>query len=199
MERKEQISEIAWSILHDQCNISYLQVQKDFEANQANIFAEFEQVLFKLVNTTRQQQLSGGKKAIKYFAASFLLSSTITESWDFQLSLLDNQQFLDPVESCVYWRPSWLIPALENDKNILLSEMKKRIIRLHSYEIDPIWRAYVCGFYYAIVGDFFAKHLKKTAKKAGFDILAKEDEVELIFGGFMDRTAIIDVLAKDCD
>lgn len=199
MERKEQISKIAWSILCDQCKISYSQLQEIFDTNKADILTEFEQVISKLISSTRQQQLSEGKRAIKYFAASFLLSSTITESWDFQLSLLDDQQFLDPVESCVYWRPSWIAPLLENDKNILLTEMQKRTIRFQSYEVDSIWRAYVCAFYYALVGDFFAKYLKKTVKKSNFDILTAENEVEFIFGGFMDRTTQIDILAKDCD
>lgn len=199
MERREQISEVAWSILSDQCKVSYLQLQQNFNANATNILAEFEQIIHSLITATQQQQLLEGKRAIKYFAASFLLSSTITETWDFRLSLLDDQQFLDPVESCVYWSPSWMAPVLANDKNILLSEMKKRIIRLHSYEVDPIWRAYVCGFYYALVGDFFAKHLKNIAVKASLDILKRESIVEFIFGGFMDRTVQIDVLAKDCD
>lgn len=199
MERKEQISEVAWSILNNQCKASYLQLQRNFDTNKTNILAEFEQVILNLITATQQQQLLGEKRAIKYFAASFLLSSTITETWDFRLSLMDDQQFLDPVESCVYWSPSWIAPVLANDKNMLLSEMKKRIIRLHSYEIDPIWRAYVCGFYYALVGDFFARYLKNAAVKANFDILDTENVVEFIFGGFMDRTAQIDILAKDCD
>lgn len=199
MERREQISKIAWSILCEQCKISYQQLQINFDANETDILSEFEQVILNLITTTQKQQLLQGKRAIKYFAASFLLSSTITETWDFQLSLLDDQQFLDPMESCVYWSPSWIVPILANDKDILLTEMKKRIIRLHSYEVDPIWRAYVCGFYYALVGDFFAKHLKNTSVKANFDILATENTVEFIFGGFMDRTAQIDTLSKDCD
>lgn len=199
MERKEQISEVAWSILNNQCKASYLQLQRNFDADETNILAEFEQVIHTLIKATQRQQSLEGKGIIKYFAASFLLSSTITETWDFRLSLLDDQQFLDPVESCVYWSPSWMIPVLGYNKNILLTEMKKRIIRLHSYEVDPIWRAYVCGFYYALVGNFFAKHLKKTALKANLNILKTDNAVEFIFGGFMDRTTQIDILAKDCD
>ena len=199
MERKEQISEVAWSILNNQCKVSYLQLQRNFDTNKTNILAEFEQVILNLITATQQQQLLEGKGAIKYFAASFLLSSTITETWEFRLSLLDDQQFLDPVESCVYWSPNWITSVLVSDKNTLLTEMKKKIVRLHSYEVDPIWRAYVCGFYYALVGDFFARYLKNAAVKANLDILDTKNVVEFIFGGFMDRTAQIDMLAKDCD
>ena len=49
------------------------------------------------------------------------------------------------------------------------------------------------------MGDFFAKHLKNIAVKASLDILKRESIVEFIFGGFMDRTVQIDILAKDCD
>ena len=97
------------------------------------------------------------------------------------------------------FRSSWMAPVLVSDKNLLLTEMKKKIVRFHSYEVDPIWRAYVCGFYYALVGDFCARYLKKAAVKANFDILDTENVVEFIFGGFMDRTVQIDILAKDCD
>ena len=71
MERKEQISEVAWSILTNQCKASYLQLQRNFDTNKTNILAEFEQVILNLITATQQQQLLGGKRAIKYFAASF--------------------------------------------------------------------------------------------------------------------------------
>lgn len=192
MNRQDEINKAAAQILDERMQDNYLKVSSYYNAHKGNILSEFKQQIISLLNQAKMQQETHGKRPIQYVAASFLLSSTITESFDFQLSLMDDLYFLDSIECCIYWSPKWIFSPVNDDKTALYSKLKKDFVRLHDFELDSIWRAYICGFYYNLAGLFFAENLKAVIIAGGLEKLNLAQGVQFIFGGLMDRFAVID-------
>ena len=192
MNRQNEINKAASQILSDRMQNNYLKVSSYYNDHKADILSDLKQQIFSLINQAKAQQELHKKRQIQYVAASFLLSSTITESFDFQISLMDDLNFLDPIEGCIYWSPKWIFSPAEDDKTIVFNKLKKEYVQLRAFEIDSIWRAYICGFYYNIAGMFFAENLKTAAINGGLERLNLSQEIQFIYGGFMDRFAVID-------
>ena len=199
MDRQDEINETATQVLNGRMQENYFKICSYYNDHKKEILSDFKHHISCVVDQAYMQQEKQGKRPIRYVAASFLLSSTITESYDFQISLMDDQNFLDPIECCIYWSPKWIFVPVKDDRATLISMAKKEHIRLHTYELDSIWRAYVCGFYYNLAGLFFAENLKKAAIAGGLEKLNLAQEVQFVFGGIMDRFAVIDTWGGKCE
>lgn len=79
-----------------------------------------------------------------------------------------------------------------SDWDILLRLAKSKVVRLHPYELDSIWRSYLCEFYNGLAFLFFAEHLKEAAIREGLRMLALSDEIFFTYGGYMDYFIQID-------
>ncbi len=194
MERAEQISTVAEQILMELAQRNYEKICKYYNSNKDAILSDFYDVIHGLITLTKEHQDSLGKAAIQYVSISYLLSSTITKSYEFQISLMSEHYFLDPIESCVYWSPHWLLADVDKDWDMLFSMVRKEIIRLHPYELDRIWRSYICSFYYGLTAFFVAEHIKAAAISGGLENLRLVDEVSFIYGGIMEQFVQLDIL-----
>lgn len=193
MNRQKEILETARQVLSDRSQTNYRTICESYNRDKEKILADFYQAIRHLILFTQTKQREFGKKAIKYVAVSYLLSSSITRTFEFQLSLLDDKYFCDPIESCVYWTPKWLFEPVASDWDILLRSVKSKVVRLHPYELDSIWRSYLCEFYNGLAFLFFAEHLKKAAIGGDLGMLALSDEVLFTYGGYMDYFIQIDM------
>lgn len=192
MNRQEEILEIARQVLLERSQTNYRTICESYNKDKDKILADFYQAIHHLILLAQTKQREFEKKAIKYVAASYLLSSSITGTFEFQLSLFDGQYFADPIESCVYWTPKWLFEPVMSDWDILLRLAKSKVVRLHPYELDSIWRSYLCEFYNGLAFLFFAEHLKEAAIREGLRMLALSDEIFFTYGGYMDYFIQID-------
>ncbi|MCM1235857.1 MAG: hypothetical protein NC489_37675 [Ruminococcus flavefaciens] len=197
MNRQEEIFEIARRVLSEQSQINYWKICENYNRNKEKILADFYQAVHRLIELTKIKQEVSGKRAIKYVAASYLLSSSITGTFEFQLSLLDDQYFCDPAESCLYWSPKWLFETVASDWDMLLKSVRTKVIRLHPYELDFIWRSYICEFYNGLTFLFFAEHLKNAAIEGDLRILSLSEEVLFTYGGYMDHFIQIDTWKRE--
>jgi hypothetical protein len=197
MDRQEEIFDVARRVLSEQSEINYGKICETYNKDKKKILADFYQVVHHLIGMTQIQQTASSKRAIKYVAASYLLSSSITKTFEFQLSLLDDQYFCDSAESCVYWTPQWIFETVMSDWDILLRTVKAKVIRLHPYELDFIWRSYICEFYNRLTFLFFAEHLKNAAIEGGLRNLSLSDEVLFTYGGYMDHFIQIDAWKRE--
>lgn len=197
MNREEKIFEIANRVLKERSSVSSGQITNYFESHKEEILRDFYQCVQRLIQITRERQSMCKKGPIKYFAAAYLLSSTLTGTFDFQISLLDEQYYLDPMESCIYWKPAFLFINLESDREEMVRAVDREMIRVHSYELDMAWRCYVSEFYYVLAGLFFAEYAKPAALAGGINELSLMEEVQFVYGGLMDRALQFELLKKE--
>lgn len=197
MNREKEILEIARQVLLERSQTNYRIICESYNKDKEKILADFYQAIHHVILLTQTKQREFGKKAIKYVAASYLLSSSITGTFEFQLSLLDDKYVCDPIESCIYWTPKWLFETVTSDWDILLKTVRAKVIRLHPYELDSIWRSYICEFYNGLTFLFFAEHLKNAAIEGDLKGLSLSDEVLFTYGGYMDYFIQIDTWKRE--
>lgn len=193
MDRQEQIFQLARQVLHQRTQTTYPRICQDYNKHKQVLLRDLHQSVGHLIEQARSQQSECGKGPIQYVTTSYLLSSAITGSYEFQLSIQDEQYFLDPVECSADWRPSWLFSYAEEDLAAVLTALQRKIPRLRPYELDALWRAYVCEFYYGLAGLFLAEHMKAVAEAEGLCHLQVKDEVLFVFGGLMDQAVQLDI------
>ena len=192
MNRQDEINKAAGQVLRDRMQENYFKIFAYYSDHKEEILSDLTQQISCMINQAKIQQETQGKQPIRYVAANFLLSSAITGSFDFKISLMDSLSFLDPIECCIYWSPKWIFAPAEDDKTNLWNQLRKEYVRLRPFELDTIWRIYIYAFYYSITGMFFAENLKTAAINGGLAQLDLIQETQFIFGGLMDRFAVID-------
>lgn len=192
MDRREHIFQLAKQALQQRTQTTYRRICQDYNNHRQAILGDFYQSIRCLIAKAKKLQSEHGKGPVKYVTASYLLSSAITGSYEFQLSIQDEQYFLDPVECSVDWRPSWLFSYAEEDRAAVHAFVGKEVPRLRPHELDALWRAYVCEFYYGLAGLFLAEHMSAAAEAEGLRRLHLMDEVLFVFGGFMDHAMQLD-------
>lgn len=197
MNRQEEVFEIARQVLSKQAREDDQKLYDSYNKHKDAVLSDFYQNVRRLIILTQDKQEKLRKRPVQYVAASYLLSSSITGTFEFQLSLLDDQYFLDSVESCVYWTPKWLFATVESDWEILLNSVRSKVIRLHQYELDAIWRSYIFEFYNGLAALFFAEHLKNAAIDGEMESLSLADEVFFTYGGYMDRFIKLDTWKRE--
>ena len=93
--------------------------------------------------------------------------------------------------------PKWLFATVESDWEILLNSVRSKVIRLHQYELDAIWRSYIFEFYNGLAALFFAEHLKNAAIDREMESLSLADEVFFTYSGYMDRFIKLDTWKRE--
>ena len=197
MTRQEKIDETAREFLKTHSQTRYKTLCMKYNSEKFQIINELCCIVSQLVSMAKRQQENLQKQTIKYLTASYLLSSTITKSYDFQLALYDNRYYLDPTETSLYWRPQWMFSDIDEDRVALEKAVRQKCVRLQEYELDEVWRSYIHTFYYGLAGFFFAENIKMAAMNGKLTELQTEDQVVFLFDGIMDQPVQIDVWERD--
>lgn len=197
MTRQEKIDEAAKEFLNTYIPIRYKKLCLKYNSEKVQIINDLGCTVSQLVGLARWQQDNLQKKAIKYFATSYLLSSVITGSYDFRLALFDDRYYLDQTETSVYWSPRWMFSYIDEDRAALEKAVRQKCVRLQEYELDEAWRAYVHTFYYGLAGFFFAENIKAAAMNSEISELHIEDQIIFLFDGIMDHPVQIDMWKRD--
>lgn len=190
MSRKEEIIEESLKIIGElaQARIKKLEGVGDI------LRGEMQSGLLGALNDLAKNQRRGAacfEKEICYLCVEFLLSSIVTRSYDFQISLYDERLHLDPKLCAVYWRPPILFDEAEEDMEVILRELKLKVIALRPDEAEESRKAYILMFHYLLLEMFMEEYLKDTVLKSGLCELGKGRSVELLYGGYMDNMKLI--------
>lgn len=196
MERKDRIIEIAKQVFQQRAEIAVHEIAQEFLLQGDNIRKDFQRTATELVQLAKHQQQQG-KGAIQYVVISYLYSSAITKSNVFQIAFLDEHDYLDPIDTSVYWCPSFIYRPVAQDMLCLREAVDKELIRMKPYELDAAQRGYINEFYHAIAGMFFVQVAKDTLSAAGIHELLLQDEVQFLYGGLMDQVISFDSLRNE--
>ena len=190
MSRKEEIVEGSLKIISALAQVRI----KELEGVSDILRAKMQAGLLGALNTLAENQRQGSEyceKEICYLCIEFLLSSIVTRSYDFQISLYDERLHLDPKPCVVYWRPPLLFDKAEEDMEDMLRELKSKVIALRADEAEESRKAYLLTVHYLLVEMFVEVYFKDTVLKSGLCELAKGKSVELLYGGYMDKMKLI--------
>lgn len=196
MDRTKELSETAKEVLTPRYLSNLISIQSYYQTYQGSIFQELIKSLRKLMLTVKEQQNCGVKGTIQYAVISYLYSSIITKSYDFQISFYDDLLYLDPIESCIYWCPNFIFRYIDEDICFLKKALQATFIRIRDYEIDDIRRRYV-EEYLTLAASLFQNNIVEILKACNIDELKLDDEVQILFGGYIDNLLKIGVIKRE--
>ena len=157
-----------------------------FTEQQEEILGGLSRRVSGLVETVRQQQERGEKKALRYLVVSSLFSSTVTRSYEYEFALYDSELYLDPTESCFYWAPEFLFRQVEQDMACFAEQAGRELVRIRAFELEEVRRMYVNGFHPA-AGLFLQQVLPNILEQNGLFSLSLEQEFSVHFGIYMEQ------------
>lgn len=190
MDRKEEIIEESLKFIGE---LAQMRMRK-LEGMGDILREEMQSGLLHALNHLAEHQKQRAEyfeKEICYLCIEFLLSSIVTRSYDFQISLYDERLHLDPKPCVVYWRPPILFDEVEEDMETILRELKSKVIALRADEVEESRKAYILMCHYLLAEMFVEKYFKDTVLKSNLRELGKGKSLELLYGGYMDKMKLI--------
>lgn len=185
MGRQEDMIQRAREILTPIFSERVRLLQKDCE-EYLETKKEYRKIVFDLISEAQERQAAGKLGQIHYFSVFYLQSSAITESYDFAIALMNERYCLDENGLLLFWCPRCFFQTIDADIRCFEKDARETWIRVRSYELEEIRRAYVNNLY-QLAGFFFGEESLSAAVDAGIGRLDCCEEVKFVFGGYMDQ------------
>lgn len=158
------------------------EIEKNGTSIRNDYLSKFD-ALFKLCISQQQNE---EKKKAAFIHIFYLQSALYTEKFELQFQVLDKMSYLDKAECRELWRPEPFITYYLEDMKWFEQEAYQQIVGFGYPQIMDIKKKYYT-VYLGIVGQFFIKEAAHIAGLSSFDEMAKEETLQIIFGGYMDR------------
>lgn len=157
---------------------------------------EYRKVIADFIQAAQRRQADMRLGAVSYLMISYLHSSAITKTYEFEISLMNERFFLDSDAYSIYWCPKIFFDFIEEDMEVFAAEARKRWIRIRDYEFDDIRRFYAneCNGLAAL---FFAEKTLQAAVDGGVKGLDCGQELKILYGGYMDKVVALATIKRD--
>ena len=191
MDKLSKMFEIAEPFFRQKLSGNMKTLVKGFSDNRKDISNDFANRVKNLYALAAQQQQEASKNPVSYLCIAYLRSSLITKTYDFRLSLHSNEFYTDPVETCGYWKPGFLLGHIEHDMKELQAMLRREpsIVQVSDFDIKEVEYSYALAHMFTAV--FFMNSLiKETFEKAeaeSWEAPIFSDDFAVVFGGHMEN------------
>lgn len=196
MDREKRIFELADTVLLANFRENKNIFAEELSKNYNSICKTYKDALRNLVKKAKKQQQAGIKNTIHFVAIATLRSSSITGSYDFMISLLDENYYLDATETSVCWAPTLIYKRIEDDFSAYAKVLAKNIVRPSARELQLIKNLYL-QMHHNIAGQMLVSMTRDAFLESGAEEIALADEVHLLLGGYLDAGDEFDTLRKE--
>lgn len=196
MNKEEKVLEIISGQMESLVTKRILFISEKIKDNLEHILETLEAKIDELLKKAKELQQINALGKIQYIVAEYLLSSMVTKSYEFQLSVYDETLYIG--EPCsVYWTIPIVFEDVDGDIEELRNAASKEVLRIHDYEFEGVRKSYLILLHYHLMGLFFAEHLKSVIERADKYGLDFEENTEILYGGYMDQMALLDKLKTE--
>ncbi len=137
------------------------------------------------------QKRSGGEgKKIRSIYLVRPMTSIYTESYEMILGMADRDLYLDEDRSEVYWYPELVYKDIDGDMREVECFLKKRFIRLESYELFYL-KKILLDDDQKLLQEVFLHLLEDTMDQLLDHALPLEDELQILSGDHMDEPEVL--------
>lgn len=124
-----------------------------------------------------------------YMGLFHLMTSLVTESYEYELMITDEQLYLDEFQIVKTWCPDFLYHNVQEEKDIK-KELGARFVRLNSYEIAYA-KKHLFYEYRSIMEVYWKKQISEIIKLEEFQKLKPDIPVRFLFGDYMGEIHMI--------
>lgn len=149
----------------------------------------FEKVLETLIQRQMVNQKIGKQDKIKYLVFQRLLSSGYTGSYEISIGMSNAKLYLDEQIVYEYWKPDFFYEDIDKAMEEVKKILGKKYVRIEEYELMRLKQQLLLDDW-----NLFVEILKRGAQKISQSVIESdlilEDEVQVLYGNYMDKLHI---------
>lgn len=155
LERLTEMKEYILPKWNERFNKDISKVQTYYDRNQREIFLEFRNYIDNnLISRTKDYLLLDEQGVQLFLIISYLHSSLLIRSYEYEFSLCNELLFTDRNMVTVYWYPEFLYQYARDQEEFLQKELQKKFIRIKKYETETLRRD-LFSSYWSIAKGYF--------------------------------------------
>ncbi|MDE7202017.1 MAG: hypothetical protein K2O91_08980 [Lachnospiraceae bacterium] len=185
MYNREQLNEFAKEFMAPRLerNIKKLQqsIARDGEGIKRDLLSCMDNLFKKCIC-----QQEADKQPIRYVHFFYLRLSVLIQQYDIQVNAFSEQSYMDDVETMVLWNPDFIMRYYEEDMEMICQEAKKQILRFGYPQLMEL-RERSFAIYAMLTGQYLMSVSGDIAGLESFHEMKKTDDIQIIFGGYMDK------------
>lgn len=183
---QEEINTFAKETFQELLKQSTKSILQELRQNTSSEKKEFLQAVDSVLTLGYQMQQRKEKEAIAFLYIFYLKSSLLTGTYEFQINLFDKRFYFDKQECYGFWIPRLFVKYFEEDLTNFYAKARKHLIQFGYVAKQDVKLRYYDA-YLAMIGQFIIKEGPELAKLSSFQKLEKEEDIRILFGGYMDR------------
>lgn len=161
---------------------AYLDDKDKYEA----LFSSLLPALKVLIREQASMQEAGEQGKVKYVIFHRLLSSGYTGSCEISVGMCSAMLYLDRHMSCAYWRPEFLYNDTDKDMEEVRQQISRKFVHIEEFELLRLKQKLLWDDW-----QLFCEMLERLGEKVAKEILESplflEDEIQVLYGDYMDR------------
>ena len=196
MDRKERILKEVSKSLEPLVTKRVEAISNRLHSDKAAMLALIGDNINLLIEKAIQKQQEKSLEAVKYICFEFLLSSIITKSYDFQISIYDKDYHIkrNSVEVC--FTICEIFEDIDSDLLCLKQRAEKEMFRIMDYELEDIRKAYVTLVHYKLLAIFMTENIKEILNRSHLERIDVLYPLEIYHGWYMDKIIQIDSITN---
>lgn len=195
MERAEQIANLSSEFLSTRFFDNIEAFREMFSSVKGQLLPGCVSVLNVLTQEAFSMQ-KDGLGPIKYMSITYLSSSLIAKTYDYQIALHDNNFNLSVLHPAQYWYPQCVGEFFEKECTALREYLSHKIIRFRPYEaqtaLDVLFQLYSI-----FLSSWLKDNIRQAIAQTALFTLNTEETVTVMYGGYMDYMAPIATLRRE--
>lgn len=172
-------------LMSEQYEKNLLEISKEYVEKKEKIDKEFISVFDALFRSGIAMQQEGRKGKIAVISIFNLKSSILTENYDIQINLYDENFYLDRKDIFAFWKPTFLMKYYKSDMEFY-KEKTKHILGI-GYEKLQEFRMQYCDLYTVLISKYCMEKSGEIVKLESYKQLEKWEETIITFGSYMDK------------
>lgn len=160
-------------------------VQGFFSTHQEKIVKSFcDHIVTTLIKEAIKRQEEKDQECISSFVISYLYSSLLTGTHDYEFSLFSGTPFTDENGISTYWRAMFLYQCEDEDESFIKRELSKKFIRVEGYEVQALKELFF-ECYKDLAQKYFKTLTDELKKREEFNYLKKTNDFTIFYGDHM--------------
>ena len=186
MYSKEQLNEFAKDFIVPRLDRNIKKIQQSIALESIMIKRELLSCVDNLFKKCIDQQRENAKQSIQYLHFFYLRLAVITQQYDIQINAFSEQSYMDQIETMVLWNPDFIMKYYREDIEAIEQEARKQVLHFGYPQLMEVRERYF-AIYILFIGQYLMRVVGDITSLASFQEMKKAKDMQIVFGGYMDK------------
>ncbi len=186
MYSKEQLNEFAKDFLMPRLDRNIKKIQQTVALESIMIKKELLSCVDNLLKKCISQQREETKQPIRYLHFFYLRLAVITQQYDIQINVFSEQSYMDQIETMMLWKPDFIMNYYRDDIEAIEQEARNQVLHFGYPQLMEL-REKCFAIYIVLIGQYLMSVIEDITSLASFQEMKKADDMQIVFGGYMDK------------